>query len=144
MKQLVVGTKLCVLPTSLACGYKENKLIMYVTTTKTMPETVSYKVLPLRNDVYSLGSTMHPVVHNHAIASAHLLSGAAWLSAKWYCKISPLRVTYRSIKTIKSTYLHYKTAGYAVPVHACTLCTVEIRWHSPEETLLRIFQNVFG
>jgi hypothetical protein len=73
MKQPVVGTKLCVSPTSPACGYKENKLIMYVTITKTIPETVSYKVLPLRNNVYSLGSTVHPVAHNHAIASAHLL-----------------------------------------------------------------------
>jgi hypothetical protein len=40
--------------------------------------------------------------------NCHFTAGTAWLTAK-RCKVFPIRVKYRSIKTVKSTYLFYSS-----------------------------------
>jgi hypothetical protein len=45
------------------------------------------------------------LVKLNATLTSRLPAGTPWLTAKRY-KVFPIRVTYRSIKTIKSTYLH--------------------------------------
>jgi hypothetical protein len=103
-----------------ACMYMCMYICMYVCTPNSAVCHCSFCIAIGGGDYFVLCKVRATtLISRNATVTSQLLAGTAWLTAKRY-KIFPIRVKYRSIKIVKSTYLFLRGAENYVPVPAAS------------------------
>jgi hypothetical protein len=97
--------------------------------------------------VWLMGHLVRTMMKLSAAVTCRFPAGNAWHAAK-RLNIFPISVKYRSIKTIKSTYLCYKRCWNGCP---CALKryvyrsnTLTLIWRIPSSELSRIYLHMFS